>query len=90
MIDLEKLPIEDPLVVWTATKPTTPGLYWVWQPEDQWPCRGKVYAVEVEVAYDSEDLVAWVPFMDYTDPVSSETWDGAMWAGPITKPEPPK
>jgi len=75
-------------VKWTADRPTKPGLYWVWQPEDEWPCNGKVYAVEVTPK--SGGLEAWVPFMDYADPVSSEDWDGSMWAGPITKPEPPK
>lgn len=78
------------MTTWTKDRPTAPGLYWVWQPQAVWPCRGKVYAVEVAMEGGIPLLSAWVPFMDYSEHLSDDTWDGAMWAGPITKPEPPQ
>lgn len=81
---------------WTDARPTLPGVYWVWQPQDRWPCRGEVRAVEVhpkntwgDPYVESSELEAQVPFMDYADPVKSDTWDGARWMGPLDRPESP-
>lgn len=76
------------VLAWTTDRPTAPGLYWVWQPADQFPCRGSVCAVEVERDY--RGLQAWVPFMDYADPVDGDDWRDSLWMGPIVKPEPPR
>jgi hypothetical protein len=72
---------------WTESLPTTPGLYWVWQPEEAWPCKGEVRAVEVDV--DGGELQAWIPFMDYADAVRSDTWLNAKWLGPFERPPAP-
>lgn len=68
--------------------PTSPGLYFVWQPGDCWPCAGRVLAVEVE-SYSARELCAWVPFMDYSDRLAEDTWEHALWCGPVTRPDPP-
>lgn len=72
---------------WTAKPPTKEGFYWLWQPEGVWPGLDCIYIVKVETS-DSATLVAWVPYMDYTDPV--DAFDGALWLGPIPQPKPPK
>jgi hypothetical protein len=82
---------------WTKDKPTAPGHFWVWQPTDVWPCRGQVHLVEVTATPVGPrpggvpTLRAWVPYMDYEDPLTADTWDGAMWsAEPVPLPEPPQ
>lgn len=96
---VERLLARDLAGVWTNEPPKAPGWYWVWQPPEQWPCRGEVYCVKVEAVGAlgplGEHLEAWVPGMDYADPVSpehpgSETWEHALWQGPIEPPAPPR
>lgn len=74
------------LGAWSRNKPAAPGHYWVWQPNDAWPCRGRVHLVEV---VRNGSLVAWVPYMDYADSLQCDTWTGAMWLGPVAAPEAP-
>ena len=76
---------------WTKTKPTVPGVYWVLRKEEwsgEWqPAR----AVEVEDG-GRQGLVAWVPFMDFADPLHHpdyDNWEGCLWCGPIERPAPP-
>lgn len=73
---------------WTSEKPTTPGLYWVWKPEDEYPCYGRMRAVEVEGCSEGR-LMAEVPTLGYSEDLSATDWDNSMWMGPITRPEPP-
>ena len=79
------------LGAWFRSAPTEPGHYWVWQDVDTWPCHGVVHAVLVEE--ERGRLVAWVPFMDYTDSVvcsdTENTWMDAMWRGPVAPPDAP-
>lgn len=82
---------------WTKDKPTVPGWWWVWQPERVFPCYGESYCVLVEPRRypdhppeEPQPLVAWVPKMDYADPLDLNTWDDALWMGPIQQPEAPK
>jgi hypothetical protein len=86
---------------WTDERPTKPGWYWVWQPPEQWPCKGEAYAVKVEwdatfgwrkggPASAPGQMVAWVPCMEYADPIDSDTWEHARWLGLIEPPAPPE
>ena len=74
-------------MTWTTDKPTAPGWYWVWTPE--FPCRGEPCSVLVHQA--GANLMAWVPFMDYDEALSSidDEWIGALWQGPIEAPAAP-
>lgn len=74
-------------MTWTREKPNTAGWWWVWQPQTQWPCRGRVHCVPVSTLLGT--LEAQVPGMDYADDLNENTWDGAMWLGPIAEPAPP-
>jgi hypothetical protein len=49
--------------------------------------RGEVNLVKVEG--EPVGLQAWVPYMDYADLVSENTWDDAMWMGPVKVPKEP-
>jgi hypothetical protein len=72
---------------WTKDRPTEEGFYFVWQPQPVWPCEGEVHIVRVLV-----DIVvrAFVPYMDYADPISYSTWSHSWWMGPIELPKPPE
>ena len=71
--------------MWTNKKPTKSGMYWVWQPEGEWPCKGRVHLVEVEESHIGLD--AWVPYMDYSDPLIG--WENSYWSGPVDTPRKP-
>jgi len=79
------------LGAWSRSAPTEPGRYWVWQDDETWPCRGLVHLVIVERL--TLGLCAWVPFMDYAEPVacgeSENTWMDALWLGPVEVPQAP-
>lgn len=77
-----------PVRKWSKDRPTEPGWWWCWQPADQFPCRGKACAVLVE-RESHQGLVAWVPYMDYSDPLDLNTWDDSWWM-PEVAPEPPE
>lgn len=81
----------DGLGAWSRSAPTEPGRYWVWQDEGTWPCLGVVHLVIVERL--TLGLCAWVPFMDYADPVvcddNANTWLDAQWLGPVEVPQAP-
>jgi len=83
--------LSDQLGAWSSTAPAAPGHYWVWQPEDTWPCKGSVHCVVVEA--ERNGLAAWVPFMDFSAPVTCsderDIWAGALWLGPIRPPQAP-
>ena len=69
---------------WVET-PTEPGYWWVWK--QGWPCDGRVHCVLVE----QNPIRAWVPGMDYDEPVQVDDsdWTGAKWLGPVAAPEAP-
>jgi hypothetical protein len=73
--------------LWTKNKPTSPGFYWIWQPETMLGKVARINMVEVQDSY--RGLIAWVPYMDYTDPLSYDTWDDAVWMGPVVLPKAP-
>ncbi len=75
---------------WTEDLPTEKGWYWVWQPEDQWPCCGVVRSVSVWPNYSTKELEATVPGMEYADPLSEDTWARSQWQGPVDAPPPPQ
>jgi hypothetical protein len=80
-------------MAWTKERPAAEGWYWVWQPPEQGPCRGQVWAVLVERGHNSlkpNALSGWVPAMDYADPVDSDTWDDALWMRNENVPEAPR
>lgn len=71
--------------------PTSVGLWWVWQPADVWPCKGKVHLVEVSLEYGA--LCAWVPYMDFSETITTaqdDTWGDSWWLGPVDAPKPPQ
>jgi hypothetical protein len=73
--------------MWVQNAPTEPGHYWVWQDAETWPCKGVVHCVLVEQAVGC--MVAWVPFMDFSDATTCSTWANAFWFGPVPPPEAP-
>jgi hypothetical protein len=83
-----------PPMNWKTEAPTEPGYYWVWQPAEQWPCRGRVHCVLVERVEAAgpvpTHLQAWVPFREYSEYLTADTWDNARWSGPIAAPVAPE
>ena len=88
----------DGLGAWSRSAPVAPGHYWVWQDAGTWPCKGDVHCVLVELERSSRTgvavrVVAWVPFMEYSDAVvcsdSENTWLDAWWLGPVAPPNAP-
>ncbi len=72
--------LETQASVWTAQRPTGPGLYWIRYDGDR--IREDIVCVEagLRVAHFYED--------DETGPrpLDSDQFDGARWAGPLTAP----
>ena len=70
---------------WTKNPPTLPG--WYWHSKCSWNGREEQGPFAVLVEYDCDELVGWVPLMDYTESVTAthDTWPGE-WFGPIHPP----
>lgn len=76
-------------MTWTANKPTAPGWYWVWTPDEQAPCHGDVKMVEVEAEVWRDGLlVVWFPHSEC--PERLDEWPAALWQGPIEAPAAPE
>lgn len=66
------------------SQPDAPGFWWVWT--KNWPCCGAWYPVEVVADNTPCGFSAQVPAMDFADELGADTWDGALWEGPIEAP----
>jgi hypothetical protein len=66
---------------WTDKPPTKPGWYWIVGVRDH----DGPFAVLVEPIGSGGRLEYWVPFMDWSEPVTHET-EGLRWYGPVEPP----
>ena len=76
---------------WTKEPPIVPGHYWVWQPENCWPCAG--FSLFARVSSAQGNLRAITDRMVYAEDLdqdnASSVWQFALWLGPIAAPAPP-
>lgn len=69
---------------WTQASPTVPGWYWVLTEDG--PCYGTPHVVRVEHDVFRDEMRAWVPFMDFSEPLTDAPWVDAHWSGPLPTP----
>lgn len=75
-------------MTWTANKPTSPGVYWVWMPHWSKPGAGDTEIAEVT---EGGGDTLWVERMGrkQEEVLTDERWAGCMWLGPIEAPAAP-